>query len=73
MTFLSKNFQKTLTKQGMKFKLGTKVVSAKKNGKGKVDVVVEPAKGGKQETVSISSSRFTQIPRKAKTCPAVGS
>jgi dihydrolipoamide dehydrogenase len=34
----------------MKFKLGTKVISAKKNAKGKVDVVVEPAKGGPQET-----------------------
>ena len=44
-------FQKTLTKQGMKFRLGTKVVSATKNSKGKVDLVVEPANGGPQEKV----------------------
>ena len=35
----------------MKFKLSTKVISAKKNAEGKVDVVVEPAAGGAQETV----------------------
>jgi hypothetical protein len=49
----SKAFQKTLQKQGMKFKLSTKVISAKKNAAGKVDVVVEPAAGGPQETVRI--------------------
>ena len=48
---LAKAFQKTLTKQGMKFKLSTKVISAKKNADGKVDVVVEAAAGGAQETV----------------------
>jgi dihydrolipoamide dehydrogenase len=46
-----KAFQKTLTKQGMKFKLSTKVISAKKNADGKVDVVVEAATGGSPETV----------------------
>jgi dihydrolipoamide dehydrogenase len=35
----------------MKFKLGTKVVSAVKNSKGKVDLVIEPASGGPQEKV----------------------
>ncbi|KAJ3409095.1 dihydrolipoamide dehydrogenase precursor [Chytridiales sp. JEL 0842] len=50
---MAKIFQKTLQKQGMKFKLGTKVVSAKKNFKGKVDVVVEPSKGGPQETLEV--------------------
>ncbi|KAJ3035050.1 dihydrolipoamide dehydrogenase precursor [Rhizophlyctis rosea] len=50
---LAKSFQKTLTKQGMKFKLGTKVISAKKNSNGKIDVVVEPAKGGAQETLEV--------------------
>lgn len=38
-------FQRTLGKQGMKFKLGTKVNSAKIAG-GKVQLAVEPAKGG---------------------------
>jgi dihydrolipoamide dehydrogenase len=48
----SKNFQKILTKQGMKFKLSTKVVSATRNSNGKVDVVLEPAKGGEQTKAS---------------------
>jgi dihydrolipoamide dehydrogenase len=38
----------------MKFKLGTKVVSAVKNAKGKVDLVVEPASGGPQEKVFLA-------------------
>ncbi|TPX55737.1 dihydrolipoyl dehydrogenase [Powellomyces hirtus] len=50
---LAKTFQKTLQKQGMKFKLSTKVISAKKNANGKVDVVVEAAKGGKQESFEV--------------------
>ena len=37
----------------MKFKLGTKVISAKKNARGKVDVVVEPAKGGPSEIIEV--------------------
>jgi dihydrolipoamide dehydrogenase len=44
---LAKGFQKTLQKQGMEFKLGQKVISAKKNVDGKVDVVFEPAAGRK--------------------------
>jgi dihydrolipoamide dehydrogenase len=48
---LGKAFEKILKKQGLNFKLSTKVISAKKNGNGKVDVIVEAAKGGKQETV----------------------
>ncbi|KAJ8324420.1 hypothetical protein BDV3_005126 [Batrachochytrium dendrobatidis] len=50
---LAKSFQKTLQKQGMKFKLGTKVISATKNAQGKVEVVVEPAAGGPQETLVV--------------------
>lgn len=48
---VSKTLQKILTKQGMKFKLGTKVTSVKKEGSG-VKVEVEPSKGGAKETVS---------------------
>jgi dihydrolipoamide dehydrogenase len=47
---ISKQAQKILTKQGMKFKLNTKVNSGKREG----DVVkleVEAAKGGKAETL----------------------
>ncbi|TFL05440.1 hypothetical protein BDV98DRAFT_541349 [Pterulicium gracile] len=47
---VSKQFQKILTKQGMKFKLNTKVLSAEKEN-GKVVVKTESAKGGQTETV----------------------
>jgi dihydrolipoamide dehydrogenase len=53
---LRKQFQKSLTKQGLKFKLSTKVLSAEKKD-GKVIVTTEAAKDGKQETV-----RSSQIP-----------
>lgn len=42
--------EKLLKKQGMKFKLSTKVMSAKRNGD-VVDIIVEDAKSGKQETI----------------------
>jgi len=47
----SKLFHRSLQKQGIKFKLNTKVISAEKNQSGKVDVVLEPAKGGSSEKV----------------------
>jgi len=47
----SKKFQKVLAKQGLKFKLSTKVIDAKINADGKVEVIVEPSAGGAQETV----------------------
>ncbi|KAJ1532449.1 hypothetical protein HK096_006728 [Nowakowskiella sp. JEL0078] len=46
---IAASFQKILSKQGNKFLLSTKVISAKKNANGKVDVIVEPAAGGPQE------------------------
>ncbi len=55
---ISKNIQKTLAKQGMKFKLNTKVVKGDASGEG-VKLEVEAAKGGKAETVSRLDS--TQI------------
>ncbi|XP_069987657.1 dihydrolipoyl dehydrogenase, mitochondrial [Penaeus vannamei] len=45
---ISKNFQRILTKQGLKFKLSTKVLSASKQGD-KVMVSVEGVKNGKKE------------------------
>ena len=48
---ISKMTKKILEKQGMKFKLGTKVVSGDSSGEG-VKLEVEAAKGGKPETVS---------------------
>ncbi len=43
--------QRVLAKQGFKFKLGTKVTGAK-NGKGGVSLTLEPAAGGKAETLA---------------------
>lgn len=47
---VSKAFQKILTKQGIKFKLGTKVMGASKTGSG-IKVVVEGVKDGKQDEI----------------------
>ncbi len=44
-------FRKILEKQGMKFRLGTKVTSAKADKKG-VTLTVEPAKGGAAESLN---------------------
>ena len=46
----AKTFQRSLTKQGMTFKLGTKVTSAKV-GKADVELTLEPAAGGDAETL----------------------
>merc|ERR1719282_187167 len=45
---IAKQFQRIMTKQGLKFKLNTKVTSAKKEG-GKISVSVEGVKDGKTE------------------------
>lgn len=47
---VSKQFQKTLEKQGFEFKLSTKVTGAKKTKAG-VTLTVEPAAGGDAETI----------------------
>jgi dihydrolipoamide dehydrogenase len=44
-------FHKVLAKQGIEFKLGTKVTAAKKAG-GKVSLTLEPAKGGAAEELT---------------------
>lgn len=49
---ISKNFQKILTKQGLKFKLDTKVTGAEKSD-GNIRVNVEGAKGGNNEAVCV--------------------
>jgi dihydrolipoamide dehydrogenase len=49
---VGKTFQKILAKQGFKFKLNTKVMSAKKE-EGKVVLEVEGAKDGKAESVRL--------------------
>ena len=48
---IAKNFQRILQKQGLKFKLKTKVKTATRNGE-KIVVNVEPAKGGDADDVS---------------------
>jgi dihydrolipoamide dehydrogenase len=50
-TELASAFQRALVKQGMTFKLGTKVTSAKPSGKG-VELTLEAAAGGNAEKVS---------------------
>ncbi|KAF8876925.1 dihydrolipoamide dehydrogenase [Infundibulicybe gibba] len=47
---VAKQFQRILSKQGIKFKLNTKVTSAEKRD-GKVFLKAESAKGGKEETL----------------------
>jgi dihydrolipoamide dehydrogenase len=47
---MAKAFQRTLTKQGMAFKLGSKVTAARSSKDG-VDLTVEPAAGGAAETL----------------------
>ncbi|HST91845.1 MAG TPA: dihydrolipoyl dehydrogenase, partial [Brevundimonas sp.] len=49
-TEVAKTFQRALTKQGMTFKLGSKVTGAK-SGKESVELTVEPAAGGASETL----------------------
>lgn len=49
-TEVSKTFQKVLVKQGLKFKLGTKVTGASKSGGG-VSVSVENVKSGDKEDI----------------------
>jgi len=48
---VAKTFQRSLTKQGMSFKLGSKVTGAKAGAKG-VTLTVEPVAGGASETLS---------------------
>lgn len=48
---ISKEAQKIMAKQGFKFKLSTKVTSAKVNGKA-VDLTLEDAKGGNPQNIS---------------------
>ncbi len=48
---IAKEFQKLLTKQGIAFKLGTKVTGVEVDGDA-VKVTVEPAKGGTAETIA---------------------
>jgi dihydrolipoyl dehydrogenase len=48
---LSRNLQRVLTKQGFVFKLGTKVVAAKRDSGG-VSLTLEPAAGGKREELT---------------------
>lgn len=50
---VAKQTQKILQKQGMKFKLNTKVTKGDMEGEN-VTINTEAAKGGKEETVSTS-------------------
>lgn len=63
---IAKQAQKLLKKQGIDFKLGTKVVSGDASGD-KVKLEVDAAKGGKSETVSLIQSG------RRSTCPSPSS
>lgn len=54
---ISKAMQKILTKQGMKFKLNTKVTKGDDSGS-TIKVDVEAAKGGKNESVRVYNPKF---------------
>lgn len=49
---IAKKFQQILTKQGLKFKLNTKVMGAKKISDDQVEIEIESAKGGNNETIN---------------------
>lgn len=58
-TEISKATQRILKKQGIEFKLNTKVVSGDTNGE-LVKLDIDAAKGGKPESVSIGSKRMAR-------------
>lgn len=60
---VAKEFQKILTKQGLKFSLNTKVITAEKQEGGKVSLEVEGAKNGKKSTVRSLFSSFLPLRR----------
>ena len=64
---ITKTFQRALKKQGMKFKLKTKVMASEELDNGKVKLTMEPSKGGEQkdmefDVVLVSTGRrpFTE-------------
>jgi dihydrolipoamide dehydrogenase len=59
---IAKNFQRILQKQGLKFKLGTKVTGAEKRD-GKVYIKTESAKGGRPRVRRPSPSHGGPQPR----------
>lgn len=67
---VSKDFLRTLKKQGMNFKLGTKVTSVTKKPEGGVKVEVESAKDGTPETLD-SDVVLMCIGRRAVTPPGL--
>ena len=62
---IGKNFQRILTKQGMKFQLSTKVVGVEKTASG-LSVTLEPAQGGAQTKIE-TDIVLVSIGRKAYT------
>lgn len=57
---ISKTIQRSLTKQGLKFKLNTKVTSAANQG-GKIKVNLEDAKDGKKEQVTFTKKNLSLV------------
>lgn len=51
MTLFRKNLQRVLKKQGLEFKMQTKVTGASRTATGVIQVSMEAVKGGKGETL----------------------
>jgi dihydrolipoamide dehydrogenase len=71
---VSKSAQKVLKKQGIDFKVNTKVLGGDSSGD-KIKLEVEAAKGGKKETVSLPKSfrkvnTLTFLPARGRGCPS---
>jgi hypothetical protein len=69
---IAKQSQKFLTKQGLKFKLNTKVTAGEVHDAG-VKINVEAAKGGKEETVSSTFERRYEPPANASSSTLMSS
>ena len=52
MHYHRKTLQRILKKQGIDFKMNTKVTSAERLGSGEIQVAMEAVKGGKAETLT---------------------
>ena len=51
-SFHRKTLQRILKKQGINFKMNTKVISAERVGSGEIQVAMETVKGGKGEVLT---------------------
>ena len=55
LKFHRKTLQRILKKQGIDFKMNTKVTSAERVGSGEIQVATETVKGGKEEVLTCNA------------------